>query len=92
MQKRYPHRDTHNDTPSVSELWTQWESRAVVLSKQECVDRGLHRKTDVYEWLYTLGIQPDAYIVRKASRYSTGYIEIRLQSEADMAFIKMSGL
>lgn len=92
MKKTFKHRDTSNDQPSVSELWRAWSIRSVVLSKQECVDRGLHRKTDVYEWLYTLGIQPDAYIVRKASRYSTGYIEIRLLSDSDMAFIKMAGL
>ena len=92
MQKRPKH---HIEAPvehTASELWRAWEHRAVVLTQQDCVDRGLKRKTDVYEWLYTLGIQPDAYIIRKADRRSPGYLEIRFASDADIAYIKMAGL
>ena len=92
MQKRPKH---HTEAPveqTASELWRAWEHRAVVLTQQDCVDRGLKRKTDVYEWLYTLGIQPDAYIIRKADRRTPGYLEIRFASDADIAYIKMAGL
>ena len=78
--------------PSVSELWRAWQTRVIVLSKHQCNELGLSRKPDVYDWLYSIGIQPDRYIVRKASRYSIGFIEIRFKSDSDMAFIKMSGL
>ena len=77
---------------SVSELWRQWESRRVILSKHQCNELGLSRKPDVYDWLYSIGIQPDRYIVRKASRYSIGFIEIRFKSDSDMAFMKLSGI
>ena len=78
--------------PTVSELWRAWQPRVIVLTKGQCNTLGLGRKADVYDWLYSIGIQPDRYIVRKASRYSSGYIEIRFKSDSDMAFIKMSGL
>jgi hypothetical protein len=78
--------------PTVSELWRQWAERRVILSKHQCNELGLQRKADVYEWLYSIGIQPDRYIVRKASPRHIGFIEIRFQSESDIAFIKMSGI
>ena len=78
--------------PSVSELWRAWQPRRVTLSKHQCNELGLQRKADVYEWLYSIGIQPDRYIVRKASPSYIGFIEIRFRSESDMAFIKMSGI
>ena len=78
--------------PTVSELWRQWQPRRVTLSKHQCTELGLQRKADVYEWLYSIGIQPDRYIVRKASPSYIGFIEIRFKSESDMAFIKMSGI
>ena len=92
MQKRHKHRTEAPVEQTASELWRAWEHRAVVLTQQDCVDRGLKRKTDVYEWLYTLGIQPDAYIIRKADRRTPGYLEIRFASDADIAYIKMAGL
>jgi hypothetical protein len=78
--------------PSVSELWRAWQPRQVILSKHQCAELGLSRKPDVYDWLYSIGIQPDRYIVRKASPSYIGFIEIRFKSESDMAFIKMSGI
>ena len=78
--------------PTVSELWRAWAPRRVTLSKHQCSELGLQRKADVYEWLYSIGIQPDQYIVRKASPSYIGFIEIRFRSESDMAFIKMSGI
>ena len=84
----------HKDQPepTVSELWRAWAERRVVLSKHQCTELGLSRKSDVYEWLYSIGIQPDRYIVRKAGRRSMGFIEIRFQSDADISFIRMSGI
>ncbi len=77
--------------PSVSELWRAWQPRRVILSKHQCNELQLSRRPDVYDWLYSIGIQPDRYIVRKASQ-GRGYIEIRFKSESDVSFIKMSGI
>lgn len=92
MKKRFPHRDTPEPS-SISELWRQWESRSLMLSHTDTTKLGLQRKADVYDWLYSIGIQPDRYIVRKASS-RTGYyhIEIRFSHAEDLAFIKMSDL
>ena len=76
--------------PSVSELWRLWEPRRLILSVSQCRELGLRRRSDVYEWLYSIGIQPDRYIVRKAS--GPGYIEIRFGYSEDISFVKMSGL
>ena len=78
--------------PSVSELWRAWQPRRVILSKHQCAELGLSRRPDVYDWLYSIGIQPDRYIVRKASRYSSGFIEIRFKSDSDISFMKLSGI
>ena len=91
MKKRFPHRDTAEPI-TTAELWRQWESRSLMLSHTDTSKLGLQRKADVYEWLYSIGIQPDQYIVRKASPSYIGFIEIRFRSESDMAFIKMSGI
>ena len=92
MKKRFPHRDTPEPS-SISELWRQWESRSLMLSHTDTTKLGLQRKAHVYDWLYSIGIQPDRYIVRKASS-RTGYyhIEIRFSHAEDLAFIKMSDL
>jgi len=90
MKKRFPHRDTPEPS-SISELWRQWESRSLMLSHTDTTKLGLQRRADVYDWLYSIGIQPDRYIVRKAS-YGRGHIEIRFSHPEDLAFIKMSDL
>ena len=89
MKKRFPHRDTPEPT-STAELWRQWESRSLMLSHRDTGTLGLQRKADVYDWLYSIGIQPDRYMVRKATDYN--HIEIRFSHPEDLAFIKMSDL
>ena len=90
MKKRFPHRDS-NTEPTASELWRQWAERRIQLSHWQTAELGLERTTDVYNWLYSIGIQPDRYIVRKAS-YGRGHIEIRFSHAEDVAFIKMAGI
>ena len=92
MKKRFPHRDTPEPI-TTAELWRQWESRSLMLSHTDTTKLGLQRKADVYDWLYSIGIQPDRYMVRKATS-RTGYyhIEIRFSHAEDLAFIKMSDL
>ena len=89
MKKRFPHRDTAEPT-STAELWRQWESRSLMLSHTDTSKLKLSRKADVYDWLYSIGIQPDRYMVRKATDYN--HIEIRFSHAEDLAFIKMSDL
>ena len=89
MQKRPKHTDITPEQPSASELWRQWSERALVLTHAFTRQKQLERKSDVYNWLYELGIQPDRYIIRKSS--GTGHIEIRFMEQADLAWIKMSG-
>ena len=92
MKKRFPHRDTAEPI-TTAELWRQWESRSLMLSHTDTSKLNLTRKADVYDWLYSIGIQPDRYLVRKATS-RTGYyhIEIRFSHAEDLAFIKMSDL
>ena len=90
MKKRFPHRDTAEPI-TTAELWRQWESRSLMLSHTDTTKLNLTRKADVYDWLYSIGIQPDRYIVRKAS-YGRGHIEIRFSHAEDVAFIKMAGI
>ena len=89
MQKRHKHREIPPEQPSASELWRQWSERALILTHAFTRQKQLERKSDVYNWLYELGIQPDRYIIRKSS--GTGHIEIRFMEQADLAWIKMSG-
>ena len=89
MKKRFPHRDTAEPI-TTAELWRQWESRSLMLSHTDTSKLGLQRKADVYDWLYSIGIQPDRYMVRKATDYN--HIEIRFSHPEDLAFIKMSDL
>ena len=77
--------------PSVSELWRQWAERSITLTVAQTSVLGITKRAHVYDWLYELGIQPDRYIVRKAS-YGRGHIEIRFGYPEDISFIKMSGL
>ncbi len=77
--------------PTVSELWRQWEPHQIVLTVHQCRVLGLERRSDVFEWLYGIGIQPDRYIVRKG-RWVSGSIEIRFGYPEDISFVRMSGL
>ena len=90
MQKRHKHRDITPEQPTQSELWRQWSERGLILEHAFTRQKGLERKSDVYNWLYELGIQPDRYIIRK-SPMGRGHIEIRFKEQADLAWIKMSG-
>ena len=74
MKKRFPHRDTAEPI-TTAELWRQWESRSLMLSHTDTSKLNLTRKADVYDWLYSIGIQPDRYLVRKATS-RTGYYHI----------------
>jgi hypothetical protein len=76
--------------PSISELWRQWKSRSITLTTAQTTALGISKRAHVYDWLYELGIQPDRYIVRKAS-YG-GHIEIRFGYSEDLGFIRMSGI
>ena len=77
--------------PRISELWRLWKPRSIVLTTAQTSALGISRRVHVYDWLYELGIQPDRYIVRKAS-YGRGHIEIRFGYPEDVSFIKMSGI
>lgn len=77
--------------PTVSELWRQWAERSITLTIAQTSALGITKRAHVYDWLYELGIQPDRYIVRKAS-YGRGHIEIRFGYPEDISFIKMSGM
>ena len=90
MQKRYRHRETTPEPPTQSELWRQWSERGLILEHAFTKQKQLERRSDVYDWLYELGIQPDRYIIRKCDDYR-GHIEIRFREQADLAWIKMSG-
>ena len=76
--------------PTQSELWRAWADNSLTLSMAFTKQQGLERKTDVYNWLYELGIQPDRYLIRKSDAYGV-HIEIRFQEKADLSWIKMSG-
>ena len=76
--------------PTQSELWRAWADNSLPLSDKFCTERGLERRTDVYNWLYELGIQPDRYLIRKSKLWGT-HIEIRFLEKADLSWIRMSG-
>ena len=76
---------------TISELWRQWAERSITLTVAQTSVLGITKRAHVYDWLYELGIQPDRYIVRKAS-YGRGHIEIRFGYSEDLGFIRMSGL
>ena len=70
-------------------LWSEWESRSITWhirdpERELGIDRLTRRA--FWEWLYTIGLQPDAYLWQKTA----GRIEIRFASEADLAFYRMS--
>ena len=70
-------------------LWREWESRSVSwyirdLERELGCER-LTRKA-FWEWLYTIGLQPYAYLWQKSGYY----IEIRFATDADLAFYRMS--
>ena len=90
MGNRFKHREEQAREPTQSELWSAWEPHSLLLSNTFTKTLGLERKTDVYNWLYELGIQPDRYLIRKSEQYSI-HIEIRFRDKADLAWIKMSG-
>ena len=90
MGNRFKHREEPASEPTQSELWRAWADNSLPLSAKFCKERGLERKTDVYNWLYELGIQPDRYLIRKSEQYGV-HIEIRFLEKADLAWIKMSG-
>ena len=77
--------------PTISELWRQWKPRSITLTTAQTSELGITKRAHVYDWLYGLGIQPDRYIVRKAS-YGRGHIEIRFGYPEDVSFIKLSGI
>jgi len=77
--------------PSISELWRLWKPRSITLTTAQTSALGISKRAHVYNWLYELGIQPDRYIVRKASS-GRGHIEIRFGYPEDVSFIKMSGI
>ena len=77
--------------PGISELWRQWKPRSITLTTAQTTELGISKRAHVYDWLYELGIQPDRYIVRKAS-YGRGHIEIRFGYSEDLGFIRMSGI
>ena len=79
------------EEPGISELWRQWASCSITLTTAQTTALGISKRAHVYDWLYELGIQPDRYIVRKAS-YGRGHIEIRFGYSEDISFIKMSGI
>jgi len=74
----------------ISELWRLWKPRSITLTTAQTSELGITKRAHVYDWLYELGIQPDRYIVRKAS-YG-GHIEIRFGYSEDLGFIRMSGI
>jgi hypothetical protein len=74
----------------ISELWRLWKPRSITLTTAQTTALGISKRAHVYAWLYELGIQPDRYIVRKAS-YG-GHIEIRFGYSEDLGFIRMSGI
>ena len=78
------------EEPSISELWRLWKPRSITLTTAQTTALGISKRAHVYDWLYELGIQPDRYIVRKAS-YG-GHIEIRFGYSEDLGFIRMSGI
>ena len=90
MGNRFKHREEQASEPTQSELWRQWSERSLILDNTFTRDRGLERKSDVYNWLWELGIQPDRYLIRKSEQYGK-HIEIRFGSAEDLAWIKMSG-
>ena len=91
MGNRQKHRDEPTPEPTQSELWRAWAHNSLPLSEQFCTESGLERKTDVYNWLYLLGIQPDRYLIRKGSVWGTR-IEIRFSHPEDLAWIRLSGM
>ena len=90
MGNRFKHREEQASEPTQSELWSAWEPHSLLLSNTFTKTLGLERKTDVYNWLYELGIQPDRYLIRKSEQYGV-HIEIRFLEKADLAWIQMSG-
>ena len=90
MGNRFKHREEQASEPTQSELWSAWEPHSLLLSNTFTREQGLERKTDVYNWLYELGIQPDRYLIRKSEQYGK-HIEIRFRTPEDLAWIKMSG-
>ena len=90
MGNRFKHREEQASEPTQSELWSAWEPHSLTLSNTFTRDHGLERRTDVYNWLWELGIQPDRYLIRKSTQYGI-HIEIRFRDRADLAWIKMSG-
>ena len=83
----------------ISELWRLWEPRSIVLTTAQTTALGITKRAHIYNWLYELGIQPDRYIVRKASikpvrdiKYGRGHIEIRFGYSEDLGFIRLSGI
>ena len=97
MKPRRPWQSESAPEPTASELWTAWAANAWCLTATDCSERGLTTISQVRDWLYGIGIQPDRYIVRKGNNH--GYarrpicqIEIRFGYSEDLAWCRMSGI
>lgn len=71
-------------------LWAEWENRSVRWHREDLGRAiGIYPVTRkaIWNWLYSIGIQPDCYIVQKSGY---GYLEIRFRSDSDLAFYRMA--
>lgn len=71
-------------------MWEEWANRSVRWHRED-LGRAIGRypvtRKVLWEWLYTIGIQPDCYIIQKSGY---GFLEIRFKSDSDLAFYRMA--
>ena len=71
--------------PSKLEIWNSLEGGEITLNKDKY---NLTNSNSVREFIYEIGIQPDAYMFKKG--LVSGTVTIRFKNSEDLAFFQLS--
>jgi|TARA_R110002153_G_scaffold219927_3_gene372411 hypothetical protein len=71
--------------PTRQEIWNSLEGGEVTVSRTKY---NLVSSAIIREWIYEIGVQPDAYMFQKGNRPDT--VTIRFKNPEDLVFLKLS--
>lgn len=71
--------------PTRQEIWKSLQGGEITISK---IKYNLTNSQSVREWIYEIGIQPDAYLFKRG--WTSDTIVIRFKNPEDLVFLKLS--